>query len=214
MNSTYHRHEWGDEANVSWFNGDGSGWSKRLSTIWIASSFFLTRFLYCSLQSVIGPLFTWIYECDSLGCQLRRPWKSLCDKYHLANLEKCSDTFIDSHSKSTKHYGNQPVNNSAKTPTCEFYSYPPVLVPAIMSKYWYGWGLGSFSSLIISINSLIIKSEANPRIPPPSKWHLAVYGLSKATGYLTYQVKGAEGAAVLSPIPEPFQYLSSDFNVN
>lgn len=45
IDNTYHRHRWGDEANVSWFNGDGSGWSKRLSKVWRASSFSSTRFL-------------------------------------------------------------------------------------------------------------------------------------------------------------------------
>src|SRR6266487_1858006 len=56
----------------------------------------------------------WAYECDSLGYQLRSPRKSLRNKYLSANLEISCDAFIDSHSKSTKHDGNQPVNHSAR----------------------------------------------------------------------------------------------------
>jgi hypothetical protein len=68
---------------------------------------------------------TWKYKCNSLGYHLGRPHprKSLCNKYLLANLEICSDTFIDSHLKSAEHYGNQPVNDSARNRNKVYYSH-------------------------------------------------------------------------------------------
>jgi hypothetical protein len=69
--------------------------------------------------------FMWKYKCNLLGYHLGRPHprKSLCNKYLLANLEICSDAFIDSHSKSAEHYGNQPVNDSARNRNNEFPSH-------------------------------------------------------------------------------------------
>ena len=47
------------------------------------------------------------------------------------------------------------------------FTYPPVLVPPIMSKYSHGFGGESGS--MISMSFLRMESDDSPRTPPPSR---------------------------------------------